>query len=95
MLLLPFTLLEWATDGAMPDWFWLLPIPLALAWTAFVIWRAGRLTRAASILSARDYDRSGKFLLPPEYANSESSFAAARRARRESSHGRGTRSHGS
>jgi hypothetical protein len=48
---------------------------MAVAWVAFMVWRGVRLMRVASIKSARDYDRRGKFDLPPEYAASESHLA--------------------
>ncbi|HST91375.1 MAG TPA: hypothetical protein VLJ13_04175 [Brevundimonas sp.] len=56
-------------------------VVIALAWLWFVSWRAWRLIRTASIKDARDYDRRGKFLIPPEYATSESHFAHHRRKR--------------
>jgi hypothetical protein len=55
--------------------FWLL-------WIAFVGWRAARLIRAGNYKSARDYDQRGKFLLPPEYAASESYMTHQRRSRK-------------
>jgi hypothetical protein len=46
---------------------------------AFIGWRAVRLIRAISIYSARRYERRDRYFLPPEYANSESSYLAKRR----------------
>ncbi|MFC5344553.1 hypothetical protein ACETK8_18035 [Brevundimonas staleyi] len=69
---------------------WLLRLaifPLLLvssAWTGFVFWRVSRITRALTIKGDRQYDQKGKFMLPPEYANSESTTAAERRKRRRS-----------
>ena len=80
---------------------WLLRLALApflllsAICTGFIFWRLSRIMRATTILSARDYDHRGKFLLPPEYANSESSLAAARRKRRGSSQRRGMKPNGS
>ncbi len=62
--------------------FWLLIFPLWAAWTAFVLWRVVRITRAATIRGDRGYDQKTKFILPPEYAQSESVLAASRRGRR-------------
>ncbi|MGA0546432.1 hypothetical protein ACO2Q1_14260 [Brevundimonas sp. VNH65] len=59
--------------------FWLLALPALIACEVFVLWRAVRLSRAFTILGDRDYDRRGKYLLPPEYANTESPLAAKRR----------------
>ncbi|WAC60705.1 hypothetical protein [Brevundimonas sp. SL130] len=53
-----------------------------VSWIAFVGWRAARLIRASNYKSARDYDRRGKFLLPPEYAASESYMSHKRRSRK-------------
>lgn len=61
---------------------------LAAAWVVFMVWRGVRLMRAASIRSARRFDRHGKYDLPPEYAASESHLAhqhrQGRRHRRRS-----------
>jgi hypothetical protein len=50
--------------------------------TGFVFWRLSRIVRAFTIKGDREYDQKGKFLLPPEYANSESTTTAERRNRR-------------
>jgi hypothetical protein len=81
LALAPFVALEYLTDGAAPNALLALPAPIALGWFGFVCWRGSRMARAGMLKSSRDYDRKGKYLLPPEYANSESSFAAARRKR--------------
>lgn len=62
--------------------FCVLFLPLIVAWVFFAAWRATRLLRADIIKSDRDYDRRGKYLLPPEYAATESPLAASRRRRR-------------
>jgi hypothetical protein len=61
--------------------FWFLIFPLWVAWAVFVLWRVSRLTRAAAILGDRQYDQKTRFMLPPEYADSESVTAASRRRR--------------
>jgi hypothetical protein len=61
--------------------FWWVIVPLWAIWTAFVLWRASRLMRAVTLRSDRLYDRGGKYLLPPEYAATESLTAIHRRAR--------------
>nr|WP_312990626.1 hypothetical protein [Brevundimonas diminuta] len=66
----------------LPWTAWLLALPWAATSGIFLGWRAWRLIRADSIKSARDYDRRAKFLLPPEYAASESLLAHQRRKRR-------------
>ena len=66
---------------------WLLRLALAplfllsSIWTGFVFWRLSRILRAFTIIGDREYDRRGKFILPPEYENSESATAAGRRKR--------------
>ena len=54
---------------------------LSAIWTGFVFWRLSRILRAATIIGDREYDRKAKFMLPPEYANSESATAAGRHKR--------------
>ena len=67
---------QWALQGS-----WLIGLALWALWVIFLIWRAARLIRAGDYKSARDYDRRGKFLLPPEYAASESYLSHRRRSR--------------
>lgn len=62
--------------------FWLLIAPPWGAWMGFLLWRASRIIRFEAIKGDREYDQRGKFLLPPEYARSESVAAASRRERR-------------
>lgn len=80
--LTPFVALEFVTHGASPDWLLVLPITFAVAWVGLVIWRGARMAKAGSLKSSRDYDRKGKYLLPPEYADSESTLAARTRKTR-------------
>ncbi|WP_327445859.1 hypothetical protein [Brevundimonas sp.] len=54
---------------------------LSAAWLGFCSWRAMRLFRVVGIKSARDYDRVGKYRLPPEYARSDSYLAHQKRGR--------------
>lgn len=61
--------------------FYTLVAPGLALWTTFVLWRAGRIMRAAAIRGDRQFDQRGKYLLPPEYAASESATAAGRRRR--------------
>lgn len=67
---------------------WLLRLVLApllllsAIWTGFVFWRMSRIVRAFVTKGDREYDQKGKFLLPPEYANTESITATRRRKRR-------------
>lgn len=55
--------------------------PLSVAWATFVAWRAWRLFKASGIRADREYDRKGKFNLPPEYRSTESVTKARRRSR--------------
>lgn len=58
-------------------------VVLAVAWAIFFLWRSIRMLKAASISSDRQYDRVGKYSLPPEYANSESVSATGAERKRE------------
>ncbi len=53
-----------------------LAIAFDVAWFAFVGWRGWRLFRQSALRGDRRYDRSGKYLLPPEYADTESATRA-------------------
>jgi hypothetical protein len=68
---------RWAVSSSL-----VVAAAMWLLWIAFVGWRAARLIRAGNYKSARDYDRRGKFLLPPEYAASESYMSHRRRSRK-------------
>lgn len=59
----------------------LLPgaIVLTVSWSAFVGWRAWRLILVFAERSDSQYDREGKFALPPEYADSDSATETKRR----------------
>ncbi|NBW07321.1 MAG: hypothetical protein EBR82_04785 [Caulobacteraceae bacterium] len=61
---------------------WSALLSASVIWTGFVLWRAGRMMQAASIKGDRQYDQHGKYLLPPEYARSESATAARRRGKK-------------
>lgn len=65
--------------------FWLMIFPVGAAWLGFVFWRAYRLSQAATIRNDRLYDQKAKFMLPHEYATTESVSAASRRKRRKAS----------
>jgi hypothetical protein len=60
---------------------WVVVGGAGVAWSAFVWWRAWRIMSANAIRSDREFDREGKFKLPPEYWTSESATRAARRKR--------------
>lgn len=62
--------------------FWGLIFPLGASWLGFVQWRVSRLSKAASLKGDRHYDQKGKYMLPPEYATTESVTAASRRKAR-------------
>ena len=57
-------------------------IAFDVIWFAFVGWRALLLFKAISTKGDRLYDRSGKYVLPTEYAETESATKARRRRRR-------------
>lgn len=62
--------------------FWLVVFPTWAMWTVFVLWRVVRISRAAMIKGDRGYDQKTRYILPPEYADSESVLTASRRGRR-------------
>jgi len=68
---------------------WLLAMAVVLAWNAFVLWRASRISRAFSIKGDRDYDQRVKFTLDPEHQQSESVTAASQRKRSQQRRSRG------
>ena len=57
-------------DSWLSRAFWLLVSLFGAAWTGFVLWRASRIMKAATIRGDRQFDQRGKYLLPPEYAAS-------------------------
>lgn len=61
---------------------WSVIVPIFAAWMAFVCWRLIRLLRAMTIKGDREFDQRGKYLLPPEYAASESYLAHQKRRNR-------------
>lgn len=57
---------------------------VAALWIGFVLLRGWRLLRAEAMKSDRAYDSSGKYQLPPEYAQTErATKAAQQRANRQ------------
>ena len=52
-------------------------------WYLFIGWRGYRLMKAASLLSARQYEQKWRHKLPPEYSDSESAATAKWRRRRK------------
>ncbi|SFS77142.1 hypothetical protein [Brevundimonas viscosa] len=72
--------LRFGTDAFFPVLGTVLT--LFCAWNAFVLWRVARIIRAVSIKGDREFDRYGKYLLPSEYAASESYLAHQRRRHR-------------
>lgn len=59
-------------------------IALDVIWFGFVGWRALLLFKAFSAKGDRLYDRSGKYVLPTEYAQTESAAKARSRRRKGS-----------
>jgi hypothetical protein len=57
-------------------------IGLDIAWFALVGWRGWRLFRQSAARSDRHYDSKGKYLLPPEYAATESATKARSRRKK-------------
>lgn len=55
----------------------------AVVWTLFSNWRGLRMMKARAAKDARNYDRTGKYELASEYADSESALKAERRRKRE------------
>ena len=62
---------------------WFLTATAGFVWLAFVGWRATRLFKAFTLKSDRQYDQTGKFTLPPEYAATESATKAHRRRKND------------
>jgi len=60
---------------------WTVSITFGVVWTALVVWRFAAHAKREAIKSDRAFDRKGKFLLSPEYHDSESETAANRRKR--------------
>ena len=79
----------WISAAALVLWAVLAAI--ALPWYAFVGWRAWRLARAAFWQGDRNYDLTGKYRLPPEYAGTESATAARKRRWKQKWRERGKR----
>ena len=79
LILFPSVMLEYLTNGAAPDVLVWICLAGAVGWMVFVGWRGVRVAKAATIKGDRDYDQKTKFMLPPEYADSESLRATNRR----------------
>jgi hypothetical protein len=62
--------------------FW-LSVGILSGWGLLVHWRGWLAFRRSARESDRQYDRNGKFDLPPEYHSTESATAAAERNRRK------------
>jgi len=54
---------------------------ISLLWTGFVLWRVLRLSRASGVKGDREFDRSTRPMLGPEYRDAESATKARRRRR--------------
>jgi hypothetical protein len=74
-----YLLREFEGIAVLAGWSLIL---LSFAAEIFVIWRASRLARATFRRSGRMYERSGRYALPPEYADSEDAYLASRRRRK-------------
>lgn len=61
---------------------WGVAIGWGAAWGGFVLWRTVRLWRVAMLQGGRIYDERGKYMLPPEYRDTESAGAVRRRKMR-------------
>lgn len=78
-------MLPWLVIGLIRQWADKSSSPLVLVlafdavWFALVGWRAWRLFRQSAERNDRLYDQSGKYVLPPEYAHTESATKARRR----------------
>lgn len=57
---------------------------VALAAIGFVVWRGLRLLQVARLKSGRHYERTARYDLPPEYADSEDALMAAIRGKSSS-----------
>lgn len=64
-----------------PPLFWAMVFS-ATAWTLFTLWRAWLYMKEGALQSGKQYEREGRYKLPPEYADSEDAFQAAERRRK-------------
>ena len=78
--ILPFLALAFLGKEFRPAWG--IAAVWFVAWTIFTFWRYARYLKEVSIKSDRQFDRSGKYNLPPEYADSESATRARQRRKR-------------
>ena len=67
---------------------WAACIAVSAGWTIFVGWRALLLLLKASVRADEAYDAHTKYLLPPEYRDTESATSARRKRRRSSMPGK-------
>lgn len=61
------------------EWVWAVAAAWFVVWNLFVGWRYARYLKEISIENDRQYDRVGKYGLPPEYPDSESATRARQR----------------
>jgi len=55
---------------------------IAIGWEAFVIWRWWRYVKEAAYKAGKNYEKSDRYQLPPEYADSEDALMAAKRTKK-------------
>ena len=58
--------------------FWFLVFG-AITWLIFVGWRIFHSLKRQGLKGGREYERRGRYRLPPEYAESEDALLAAKR----------------
>jgi hypothetical protein len=78
---LAIVLVEQQADKPTSNLALVLVFAFDAIWFALVGWRAWRLFRQFAERNDRLYDRSGKYVLPPEYADTESATKARRRSK--------------
>jgi len=57
----------------------------AFVWCVFIAWRWWIVMKSAAITSGRNYERSGRYKLPPEYADSEDALMVEQRRKERKS----------
>ena len=85
LTVVPAFVMWWAQAPLSGPWRiigWSTAIGWAAAWGAFVVWRTVRLWRIALLQGGRVYDERIKYMLPPEYRDTESAGAVRRRKMR-------------
>lgn len=68
--------------GRAGHWGFLCGLAVSGPWLLFVIWRGSRLMRAMNLNSGRQFERSDRYALAPEYRDAEDAALAARRRQR-------------